>query len=41
MKIVKSGVDPKDAVEIYKNIINICPNIILKGVMTIGANSRR
>ena len=35
----KSGVDPKDAVEIYKNIINICPNIILKGVMTIGANS--
>lgn len=35
----KSGVDPKDAVEIYKNIINMCPNIILKGVMTIGANS--
>ena len=35
----KSGVDPKDAVEIYKNITNICPNIILKGVMTIGANS--
>lgn len=35
----KSGVDPKDAIEIYKNIINMCPNIILKGVMTIGANS--
>ena len=35
----KSGVDPKDAVEIYKNITNICPNIILKGVMSIGANS--
>ena len=25
--------------EIYKNITNICPNIILKGVMSIGANS--
>ena len=35
----KSGVEPKDAVEIYKKIIEICPNIVLKGVMTIGANS--
>lgn len=34
----KSGVDPKDAVDIYKKIINMCPNIILKGVMSIGAN---
>lgn len=35
----KSGVDPKEAIEVYKNIIKMCPNIILKGVMTIGANS--
>ncbi|AXK48960.1 YggS family pyridoxal phosphate-dependent enzyme [Aliarcobacter trophiarum LMG 25534] len=34
----KSGVDPKEAVDIYKKIINLCPNIILKGVMSIGAN---
>lgn len=36
----KSGVDPKDAVEIYKQILEICPNIILKGVMCIGANTQ-
>ncbi len=35
----KSGVDPKDAVEIYKTIQKECSNITLKGVMTIGANS--
>ncbi len=34
----KSGVAPENAVEIYKQIINSCPNIILKGVMSIGAN---
>lgn len=34
----KSGVLPKDAVEIYKQIIELCPNIILKGVMSIGAH---
>lgn len=36
----KSGVDPKDAVLIYKQILELCPNIILKGVMCIGANSK-
>ena len=35
----KSGVDPKNAIEIYKQILELCPNINLKGVMTIGANS--
>lgn len=35
----KSGVDPKDAINIYKQIVETCPNITLKGVMTIGANS--
>lgn len=35
----KSGVDPKDAVEIYHTIQNKYSNIRLKGVMSIGANS--
>jgi len=35
----KSGVNPSDAVEIYNTIIKQYPNIILKGVMSIGANS--
>lgn len=35
----KSGVMPKDAVEVYKQIMETCPNIILKGVMSIGAHS--
>lgn len=35
----KSGVDEKDAIKIYKEILQKCPNIILKGVMCIGANS--
>jgi PLP dependent protein len=34
----KSGVEPENAVEIYKQIIELCPNIILKGVMSIGAH---
>jgi PLP dependent protein len=34
----KSGVLPENAVEIYKQIIELCPNIILKGVMSIGAH---
>ena len=34
----KAGVEPKNAVEIYKEIIKTCPNIILKGVMSIGAH---
>ncbi|TLS71112.1 YggS family pyridoxal phosphate-dependent enzyme [Aliarcobacter thereius] len=36
----KSGVDPKNAISIYKNILSNCPNIKLKGIMTIGANSK-
>ncbi|OCL81962.1 YggS family pyridoxal phosphate-dependent enzyme [Arcobacter porcinus] len=35
----KSGVDPKNAIDIYKNILSKCPHIVLKGVMTIGAHS--
>jgi PLP dependent protein len=34
----KSGEEPENAVEIYKQIIELCPNIILKGVMSIGAH---
>jgi hypothetical protein len=35
----KHGVLPEDAVEIYNKIKKECPNIILKGVMSIGAHS--
>lgn len=35
----KSGVDPKDAVKIYEQILKESSNINLKGIMTIGANS--
>jgi pyridoxal phosphate enzyme (YggS family) len=35
----KSGVDPKVANEIYEKIKNECTNIVLKGVMSIGAHS--
>jgi len=35
----KSGVDPKDAIKIYEQILKECSNINLKGIMTIGANS--
>jgi len=35
----KSGVDPKDALDIYKTIQEKYTNIILKGVMSIGAYS--
>jgi len=35
----KSGVDPKDAVEIYNTIKKECSNINLKGVMSIGAHT--
>lgn len=34
----KSGVLPEVAVEVYKQIVELCPNIILKGVMSIGAH---
>ena len=34
----KSGVLPEVAIEVYKQILELCPNIILKGVMSIGAN---
>ena len=36
----KSGVNSDESVEIYKAIQKVCPNINLKGVMTIGANSK-
>ncbi len=35
----KHGVLPEDAVSIYKTIQKECPNINLKGVMSIGAHS--
>ncbi|MGB5917765.1 YggS family pyridoxal phosphate-dependent enzyme [Arcobacter sp.] len=34
----KAGVMPEEAIEVYKNIIDTCPNITLKGVMSIGAH---
>ncbi|PLY11067.1 MAG: YggS family pyridoxal phosphate-dependent enzyme [Arcobacter sp.] len=34
----KAGVMPEEAIEVYKNIIESCPNISLKGVMSIGAH---
>ena len=36
----KHGFMPEDAIEIYKQITKECPNIKLKGVMSIGANSK-
>jgi hypothetical protein len=35
----KHGVMPEQAIEIYKQITQECPNINLKGVMSIGAHS--
>ncbi len=35
----KTGVNPKDAISIYKIIQETCPNIKLKGVMSIGAHT--
>lgn len=35
----KSGVDPEDAVELFTYIREHCPNINLKGVMSIGAHT--
>lgn len=35
----KSGVMPEEAHDIYKQIKKACPNIILKGVMSIGAHT--
>jgi len=35
----KSGVDPKNALSIYNEIKENCSNIVLKGVMSIGAHS--
>ena len=34
----KAGVMPEEAIDIYKEIIKSCPNINLKGVMSIGAH---
>lgn len=35
----KSGVTPEEARDIYLQIKESCPNIVLKGVMTIGAHT--
>jgi len=34
----KTGVMPENAVNIYKTILDTCPNIRLKGIMSIGAH---
>lgn len=34
----KTGVNPEDAVSIYKEILDSCANLKLKGVMSIGAH---
>ena len=34
----KAGVNPEEAVSIYKEILDTCPNLRLKGVMSIGAH---
>jgi pyridoxal phosphate enzyme (YggS family) len=34
----KAGVPSQDAITIYKTILDSCPNIVLKGVMSIGAH---
>ncbi len=36
----KSGVNVSEAVTIYEQILNTCPNIVLKGVMSIGAHTK-
>jgi len=36
----KHGVMPENAIEIYKEIQKTCPNIKLKGVMSIGAHTQ-
>uniref|UniRef100_UPI004048495D YggS family pyridoxal phosphate-dependent enzyme n=1 Tax=Aliarcobacter sp. TaxID=2321116 RepID=UPI004048495D len=36
----KSGVMPEVAIEVYKQILKTCPNIKLKGVMSIGAHTQ-
>jgi pyridoxal phosphate enzyme (YggS family) len=36
----KAGIEPKDAIEVYKKIKNELKNVTLKGVMTIGAHSK-
>jgi len=36
----KHGIMPEDALAIYTQITNECPNIILKGVMSIGAHNK-
>ncbi len=35
----KAGVKPESAIDIYKQIIENCPNIKLKGIMSIGAHT--
>ena len=37
----KSGFSIADAYDKYQNIIESCPNIVLKGVMTIGINDNK
>lgn len=34
----KAGVMPENAIDIYKQILDTCPNLRLKGVMSIGAH---
>jgi pyridoxal phosphate enzyme (YggS family) len=36
----KAGVEPKNAIEVYEKILQNCPFLNLKGVMSIGAHSQ-
>lgn len=38
--IVKSGVDPSNAVDVCKHIVEQCTNLKLQGLMTIGMFGR-
>ena len=36
----KAGVKPEDAIRLYKDIIDKCPNLILRGIMSIGTHTQ-
>jgi pyridoxal phosphate enzyme (YggS family) len=39
-EVTKAGVKPEDAIRLYKDIIDKCPNLILRGVMSIGTHTQ-
>lgn len=38
-EVTKAGVDPREAADVYAAIAQSCPNLLLDGVMTIGAHT--